>query len=494
MPCRRYSLIPPGIVVAVVILGVAPVGAAGEPAVPATRTGSGSNLSAATRMDCERPLAETPEHQLTSSPYGHILTNINVWSPDGRWIVYDTRSDPDGSVFDGTRIERVNVSTGEVQVLYESGQGAGCGVVTCNPIRNEVVFIHGPENPAPDYAYGPDRRRGVVVDVARPGVAVNLDACSLAPPFTPGALRGGSHVHVFSPDGRWVSFTYEDHVLARRPNPGAGEDVNQRNVGISVPARPVRVPRSHPRNHDGDYFSVLATRTTAHPVPGSDEITKAFEEGWVGTRGYRRNDGAWQVRALAFQGLVLTGEGESIAEAFIVDLPEDVTRPGDGPLEGTPTRRPSPPAGTRQRRLTHTANRKYPGLQGPRHWLRSSPDGSRIAMLMRDESGVVQLWTISPTGGDPLQVTHHPWSIASAFTWSPDGRSIAHLMDNSVFLTDMDTGAGRRLTPRSPDEHAPSPLACVFSPDGRRIAYLRQVGTTGATHNQIFLVSVAQQQ
>ena len=28
------------------------------------------------------------ERQITHAPHGHILTNINVWSPDGRWIVY----------------------------------------------------------------------------------------------------------------------------------------------------------------------------------------------------------------------------------------------------------------------------------------------------------------------------------------------------------------------------------------------------------------------
>jgi hypothetical protein len=31
-----------------------------------------------------------------------------VWSPDSRWIVYDTRSDPAGAVFDGETIEAVS--------------------------------------------------------------------------------------------------------------------------------------------------------------------------------------------------------------------------------------------------------------------------------------------------------------------------------------------------------------------------------------------------
>ncbi|HEY8505901.1 MAG TPA: hypothetical protein VIL46_15055, partial [Gemmataceae bacterium] len=78
------------------------------------------------------------EKQLTSRRHGHILTNAGVWSPDSEWVVYDVRSDPAGTIFDGTRIERVHVSTGEVQVLYESRDGACCGVATCSPVDDRV--------------------------------------------------------------------------------------------------------------------------------------------------------------------------------------------------------------------------------------------------------------------------------------------------------------------------------------------------------------------
>src|SRR5207249_8992573 len=126
--------------------------------------------------------------------------------------------------------------------------------------------------------------------------------------------------------------------------------------------------KDHARNRDSDYFTVLATRTTPNPKPGSDEISKAYEEGWVGDKGYVRADGSRQRRALAFQGNVLTTGHQTVPEVFIVDLPEDVTIPGDGPLAGTPTRMPYPPKGAVQRRLTFTTERKFPGLQGPRHW------------------------------------------------------------------------------------------------------------------------------
>src|SRR5689334_23371477 len=103
-------------------------------------------VAAALLIGCVIPLAgcagvQRVERQLTTAPHGHILTNVNVWSADGKWIAYDVRSDAEGSLFDGDRIERVNVDTGEVQLLYRSKNGAKCGVVTCNPCQDEVVFI-----------------------------------------------------------------------------------------------------------------------------------------------------------------------------------------------------------------------------------------------------------------------------------------------------------------------------------------------------------------
>ena len=442
---------------------------------------------------CKMPVDQTQsplrmnavEKQITRGPGGRILTNTGVWSPDSEWIVSDTRSDAAGDKFDGATIEMVNVRTGEVKELFRSQNGAYCGVATFHPRDWKVVFILGPENPTPDWQYCMWHRQGVMVEVGSPA-ARNLDARDLTPPFTSGALRGGSHVHVWDAAGEWVSFTYEDHVLAQFKKATATNDINQRNVGVSVPIRGgVRVPGTHPRNHSGAFFSVLATRTTANPKPGSDEIKRAFEEGWVGTNGYLRADGTRQKHALAFQGQVVTAQGETISEVFIVDLPEAVTVPGDGPLQGTETRMPLPSKGTVQCRLTFTAERRFPGLQGPRHWLRSSPDGARIAFLMKDYAGVVQLWTVSPNSGEPVQVTRNAHSIASAFTWSPDGRFIAHVMDNSVGLTEVATGRTSRLTPRSDDASAPRPEACVFSPDGRKIAFVRRLVEAGQTSNQI---------
>lgn len=442
------------------------------------RTAAPLLLAAGLIMSCAAEPPMPVEQQITSGPGGRLLSNTRVWSPDSEWIVYDTRSDAAGSVFDGNTIKAVSLRTGEIKTLYESKNGAHCGVVMWHPRDWRVVFILGPENPTADWPYGPSHRQGVMVDWAKPGVAVNLDARDLTPPFTPGALRGGSHVHVWDAAGEWVSFTYNDALV----------ESDLRDIGVSLPGHPVRVRKDNPRNHDGGFFTVIVSRTTANPRPGSDEIKRACEETWVGTNGYVRADGTRQRRALAFQGSVVTAKGETNTEVFIADLPDDLTQAGDGPLAGTRDQRPCPPKGVAQRRLTFTAQRMFPGVQGPRHWLRSSPDGSRIAFLMKDDAGLAQLWTVSPNGGQPAQLTHNPWPVASAFTWSPDGRSLAQVMDNSVFLTDAATGESRRLTERTSDETAPRPEACVFSPDGGKIAFLRRKASGGHEANQICVV------
>ena len=319
---------------------------------------------------------------------------------------------------------------------------------------------------------------------------MRIDACCLTEPIPKGALRGGSHVHTFDGDGQWIAFTYEDHLLTAAMG-HTGAERNQRNVGISVPGKSVIVPKDHPRNADGEYFSVLVSQTIDDPQPGSDEINRAYEDAWVGSLGYQRMDGSQQKRAIAFLGDTIADNGSRVTELFLLDLPDDLTQPGpDGPLGGTLRTRPRPPRGVTQTRLTHTADREFPGLQGPRHWPRSSPDGVHIACLMRDTYGVVQLWLVSPNGGAPQQLTWLSTPIASAFSFSPDGRWIAFVSDHSVCVTQVTDGHTVRLTARDDSIASPRPEACVFSPDGTRIAYVCSVPQGDNVYNQIFNVRV----
>ena len=429
-----------------------------------------------------------PETQLTHDCEHHILTNTSVFSPDGAWIYYDTR-DQSGQ-FNGTKIGRVCVKDGVCHTVYTSKNGACCGVVTVNPVDGRAIFIHGPEFPDENWSYAFSRRRGVIADPNDLGNLSPLDANNYVPDFQPGALRGGSHVHVFSPDGQWVSFTYDDEVLLQRAKTDASIKPN-RNVAVSVPVKdPIKVNRNHPRNNDGNYFSVVVTRIVAQPKPGSDEIMRACEEGWIGKNGFVRKDGSRQKRALAFQGTVVAPNGKPHAEVFIAELPDNMTLAGNHPLEGTLSEYPAPPKGVVQKRLTFTQDRRFPGIQGARHWLRSSPDGSQIAFLMRDDNGFAQLWSVSPEGENLRQITHLPYEVASAFSWSPDGRWIAFAADGSIFKADATTGKAVRLTKAPADKaDAPTPDAVIFSPDGSLIAYNKAVqASDGKRYVQVFLV------
>lgn len=447
------------------------------------------------------PSGKGTEVQLTSDPTGHLLHNAQCFSPDDAWIVYDNRPAGDRIAGTGT-IEKVNVRTGEIVRMYQTPNqtehGPGVGAVTYSPTAERILFIHGLFNCNASRPYSVIRRVGVAVDDAARGVPIHVDARDVTPPFTPGALRGGTHAHTFSGDGAWISFTYQDAVLAELEERTGKENLDLRTVGVSAPVGPVQVDKDpQGENNDGEMFSVLVARVVPHATPGSDEIEKAFSDSWVGRDGYVRADATRQKRAIAFQGHVRDDSGNKISEVFIVDVPDRIDVPGPaGPLEGTPTTRPMPPKATRQRRLTYTADRKHPGIQGPRHWLKSSPDGSRIAYLAKDDDGIVQLLTVSPLGGKPTQVTRNPWPIQTPLNWSPDGHFIAYGMDNSIFITDVRNGRSTRMTQRSSDELRPQPTGVVWSNDGKTIAFNRLVphgdgrGNARKSYLQIFLLKL----
>lgn len=392
--------------------------------------------------------------QLTFAPRHHQLTNIHTWTPDSQWLAFDVR--PSGASFTGETIERVNVHTGAVEVIYRATSGAHVGVVTVSPLAEKYVFIHGPENPDAQWHYDFHHRRGVVVEN---GVAENLDAMDITAPYTPGALRGGTHVHVFSPNGQFVSFTYNDHVLHER-DPA----LDLRNVGVAAPYGPVAPRGQHPREYTGNHWCVLVSQTTPVPQPGSDEINRAYEEGWVGDH------------RLAFIGDTLSLAGEKVPELFIVDLPQTRSgwqHAGDAPLAGTEKTLPAPPAGVVQRRLTFTHQRPYPGLAtSVRHWVRANPQGTAIAFLMRDDAGIIQLWLMSPDGGEPRQLTHNTTDIQSAFNWHPSGQRLGFVLEGRIACCDAQTGDITFLT--TDHGNAPSADAIVFSPDGRFIAWMEE--------------------
>ena len=77
-----------------------------------------------------------------------------------------------------------------------------------------------------------------------------------------------------------------------------------------------------------------------------------------------------------------------------------------------------------------------------------------------------------------------PINVSSAFTWHPNSRHLAAVVDRCVSLIDVNSGQVTPLT--APCDPPPRPEACVVSPDGKKIAFVKQVNG----FNQIFVVDV----
>ena len=428
------------------------------------------------------------EIQLTKDPSGHCINSTEVFSPDDKWIVYDSRS-VDSGIGAAGEVAMVNTGTGEIRTLYKTENqtefGPGLGAVTFSPAGDRVLFIHGIRNANEENPYAMTRRTGVAVDINNPMKPIFLDARSMNPPFVKGALRGGTHAHTWSSDG-WISYTYNDYLIEQTAKKGgAAQDL--RTIGIMVPGRSVSVPDDGSlENNDGEMFSVIVAEVKDNPKPGSDEIDKAYDECWIGTNGYVKSDGTRQKHAIAYQGNVRDEAGNVKTEIFVVDIPDDLPEKMDD-LEISPdpgVRLPVPKALVSRRitRLERGVSNK------PRHWLRSSSDGEKIGFLAADEKGVIQFHMVSPNGGDVRKVTNNEFSVKGPFNFSRDGKRVAYIGDNSVFVTDVETGRTERISQKYPDDSAPTG-AVVWSYDGKTLAFNRHIkGEDGENYLQIFLL------
>lgn len=166
-------------------------------------------------------------------------------------------------------ISMVNTQTGEIRELYHT----------------EHQTLYG------------TRRTGVAIDIAKPFHRIWMDARHITPPFTPGTLRGGTHAHNWSADGKWSSFTYNDYIIQQlgKKDPSV-KDI--RIVGVMIPGHVHVANDPSKENNSGEMFSVIVAKVIENPQPGSDEIDKALDEGWIGTKGYKKSDGKWKHRLL----------------------------------------------------------------------------------------------------------------------------------------------------------------------------------------------------
>ncbi len=429
-------------------------------------------------------IVEAAERQITHDPtFNHELDNNDNFSPDDRFLVFDTRTD-DGGIGTSTRVAKVEISTGQITTLYETqllGKfGPGAGAASYNHVRDEVIFIHGPFHPTgPENQYEQFRRVGVIAAGDGSGDFHLADARDIEAPYTVGALRGGTHRHEISGDGNWVGFTYNDAVVSEYGQL-IGKDLDLRTIGVTRLGNPQTAPSSKQFPNTADGFSALVVVVDPDPQPGSDAISRAAGDSWVGRHGYQRQDGTRQL-ARAFIGTTRDASGNPLDELYIVDIPNDITHPGPlGPLEGTDKTFPMPPAGTSQRRLTHSS-----GCQGI---VRASHDGSQIAFLMQDDHGDLQVFLISSLGGESRQATFIQGGVDAGARWHPSGNVIVNVAGSRIVVTNVKPGPHFGKS-RTLVDQGPKPFALVWSHDGKTIAYNRRVKSEGHLTTQIFVIN-----
>jgi hypothetical protein len=434
-----------------------------------------------------------PEKQLTNDlTYNHDLDNNDNFSPDNQWLIYDTRTDH-GGIAASAKIEKVNVNTGEKKIVYEiknnQAFGPGVGAASYSPVSNQIVFIHGLKNVTNENPYQQWRRTGVMIDESMPNKPIFIDARDTAFPFTKGALRGGTHRHEFSGDGKWIGFTYNDAIMKALED-STGENHNLRTIGVSKKGKSVNIiDENNGENISGEWFSALVVNVVSKPKIGSDEISKAASDSWVGNYGYLKPNGKRQL-ARAFIGTIKSKNGENIDEVFIVDIPENIEIDGEyGFLEGSETQLPTPPKGTSQRRLTFTSKTSHAGCIGI---VRSTLDGNLLAFLAKDTKNMNQIFTISPNGGSIKQITFHESNVEGSIRWHPSGKSVFYIWNGSICEVEINNkDFDKRLKIISKPMN-PSPSNLVLSHEGKILAFNRLIEnpTKGLKSKQIFLINL----
>lgn len=391
------------------------------------------------------------EKQITFNAKTHALDNNDNFSPDGRFLCYDTRYMVfNTNLANSKSIEKVALATGAETVLWQpesvSGEHGAPGVaaVSYHPTENKVVFIHGPQLDEVDERgyYDIRNRNGAIVSADGKGEFSIADLRDVATdrPTIPGAQRGGTHRHEYAKNGERIGFTYDDYL----------QQDYDRTIGYMQANKHAPEGFSH-------YFAVLLKPAKkGESKPG--EIEKAYGDSWVDSLGTKR----------AFIGKVRAENGVDYETSlFVAEIPStvDIT----SAYSGDASDYPEPPKGVKVKRLTHSTTDE--GI------VRGSYSGERIAYLSKDEKGILQVFVIPVGGSDlaidpksrPIQVTKYT-SDAGDVRWHPSDQWLFSISDGKVYASfvgnENNFGKSIVLTPSDLNREA-----LVVSPDGKILAY-----------------------
>jgi len=118
-----------------------------------------------------------------------------------------------------------------------------------------------------------------------------------------------------------------------------------------------------------------------------------------------------------------------------------------------------------------------------------SPDGHHLAFVSNRHGGHLQLYTVAADGGEPQQRTHHDDPVG-AFAWSPNGLHIAYTLkfrECEVWVLDVQSNETRRVLARPGAEITAGNLfgvsgGDIWAPDSSGFLFIsneRDVGEIG---------------
>ncbi|GMW02008.1 MAG: hypothetical protein AMXMBFR84_31440 [Candidatus Hydrogenedentota bacterium] len=387
------------------------------------------------------------------------------FSPDGRFLCYDTREMVGEGIGNGQSIEKVEIATGIETILYKAEKSVigekpapGVGAVTFSFVENKVAFIHGPllEEVSERGHYDKPNRKGAVIAADGGGKLGWLDFRDVSTdrPTTPGAHRGGTHRHEFCRSDHRVGFTYDDFLCPQF----------DRTIGY--------MERRNDAPGGASHWFALLIRPAEKEKAKPGEIEKAYGDSWVDPEGTMR----------AFIGKVRNADGVTYEESlFVVDVPQtvDITtaKAGNG------TDYPTPPKGLTVRRLTHS---KAEGV------VRGSHQGDRVAYFAYAPNGTKQIFVVRADGSDqdpdpakrPVQVTHFDGGASGNLRWHPSGNAIICTADNAIAVTVAKPGPSFGRSVLITGSEGPERVKLVVSHDGTLVAYNKAVPTFDGQGNR----------
>lgn len=386
---------------------------------------------------------EMPEKQLTFSTKNHALDNNDNFSPDGKYLCYDTRATVyNENLANCKSIEKVEIATGTETVLWEppniTGENAAPGVAAASfhPKENKVIFIHGPfldEVEERGY-YDIRNRNGIEIDSEGNGKITKVDLRDVKNASTiHGAHRGGTHRHEYTRNGNRIGFTYDDFILQNY----------DRTIGY------MEKNRKGPKGHSHFFSLILKPAEKEKSKPG--EIEKAFGDSWIDSYGTMR----------AFIGKVRSENGIDYKyDLFVADIPSEVNITTS--FSGNQDEYPTPPKGINIRRLTY--GMEVTGI------VRGSYNGEMIAFAAKDENGINQLFIIGAEGPqkEPIKVTNLENDV-EYIRWHSSDHWIIYVSGGNIFASSINPTIFGKTVQFTNDEKKRTQL--VVSQDGNTFAY-----------------------